>query len=168
MRIAIIGAGNVGQAVGQGWAKHGHEVRYGVRDPADPKYRGLAAAPSAEAAANAEVIVLSTPWPATETAVKGLGDLSGRIVIDCTNPLGMTPDGLGLVLGFTTSGGELVANWATGASVFKAFNTTGFNNMADPSGYAIAPAMFVAGDDEAKKPRVMGLVRDLGFEAIDA
>ena len=168
MRIAIIGAGNVGSALGQGWAKRGHEVRYGVRDPADAKYRGLSVASPVDATANAEAIVLATPWPATEAAVTGLGNLSGRVVIDCTNPLGMGPDGLGLVLGHSISGGEMVAQWAPGAAVFKAFNTTGFNNMADLAGYAVAPVMFVAGDDAAKKPAVMGLVWDLGFEAIDA
>ena len=52
--------------------------------------------------------------------------------------------------------------------MFKAFNTTGYNNMEDLSGYAATPAMFVAGDDAAEKPAVLGLVRDLGFEAIDA
>ena len=168
MRIAILGAGNVGQALGQGWSRRGHEVRYGVRNPADAKYRGLTAMSSAAAASDADAIVLATPWPATEAAVRGLGDLAGRIVIDCTNPLGMGPDGLGLVLGHDTSGGELVAGWAPGAAVFKAFNTTGYNNMADLSGYAVTPVMFVAGDDAAKKPAVMGLVRDLGFEAVDA
>lgn len=168
MRIAIIGAGNVGQALGQGWVKCRHQVTYGVREPADNKYRGLATALPADAAANAETVVVATPWPATEAAVKGLGDLSGRIVIDCTNPLGMGPDGLGLVVGHTISGGELVAEWAVNAAVFKAFNTTGYNNMADLSGYAVAPAMFIAGDDAAKKPVILALVRDLGFEAIDA
>lgn len=171
MRIAVIGAGNVGRALGTGWLKRGHEVWFGVRHPADAKYRDLPAArlvTPAEAAAKAEAIVLATPWPATEAALRSLNDLSGRIVIDCTNPLGRGPEGLGLVLGHTTSGGELVAQWARGASVFKAFNTTGADNMADLSRYRVAPVMFVAGDDTAKKPVVMDLVRDIGFEAIDA
>jgi predicted dinucleotide-binding enzyme len=168
MRIAIIGAGSVGTALGRGWTNRGHDVQYGVRNPADAKYRDLTTALPASAAANAEAVVIATPWDATETAVRDLGDLSGRIVIDCTNPLGVGPDGLGLIVGHDISGGELVAGWASGASVFKAFNTTGFNNMADLSDYAAAPVMFVAGDDAAKKPAVMGLVRDIGFEAIDA
>jgi len=171
MRLAIIGAGNVGRALGSAWTKRGHTVRFGLRNPASDKYRDLPAEqrtmPSA-AAAEAEAIVLATPWPATEAAVRGLGNLSGRIVIDCTNPLSMGADGLGLVVGHTTSGGEMVAQWATGASVFKTFNTTGANNMADLNVYSIAPAMFVAGDDAACKPAVMSLVRDVGFEAIDA
>lgn len=171
MRIAVIGAGNVGRALGGGWLKHGHEVWFGVPNPADAKYRDLPAArlaTPAQAAAKAEAIVLATPWPATEAAIRGLNDLSGKIVIDCTNPLGMGPDGLGLVLGHTVSGGELVAQWAAGAAVFKAFNTTGADNMADLSGYRAAPVMFVAGDDAAKKPQVMELARDIGFEAVDA
>jgi len=171
MRIAVIGAGNVGRALGKGWLKRGHDVRFGVWHPADAKYGDLPPdrlARPGEAAKNAEAIVLATPWPATEAAIAGLGDLSGRIVIDCTNPLGMGPDGLGLVLGHAISGGELVAQWAKGAAVVKAFNTTGAANMADLSGYRITPAMFVAGDDARAKPVVMGLARDIGFEPIDA
>ena len=80
----------------------------------------------------------------------------------------MGADGLGLVVGHSISGGELIAQWAPGAAVFKTFNTTGFNNMADLSGYPDTPVMFVAGDDSARKPAVLDLVRDIGFEAIDA
>jgi predicted dinucleotide-binding enzyme len=171
MRIAIIGAGNVGRALGNGWLKHGHDVRFGVPNPAAAKYADLPEARRAtpsEAARDAEAILLATPWPATEAAVSGLGDLSGRIVIDCTNPLGMAPDGLGLILGYSISGGELVAQWATGAAVVKAFNTTGAANLADPAVYRIPPAMFVAGDDAAGKQAVMALARDIGFAPIDA
>jgi predicted dinucleotide-binding enzyme len=113
------------------------------------------------------VIVVATPWDATEAAVRDLGDLSGKILIDCTNPLGMTPAGLGLVVGYDNSGGEMVARW-TNAAVFKCFNTTGAPNMSAATDYAVAPAMFVAGDDEAKKPVVLGLAREIGFDAIDA
>jgi predicted dinucleotide-binding enzyme len=56
-------------------------------------------------------VVIATPWSAAEQAVKGLGNLAGKIVIDCTNPSAMTPDGLQLVLGFDTSAGEQVARW---------------------------------------------------------
>src|SRR5262249_84254 len=54
----------------------------------------------AEAIKEAEVVVIATPWSAAEAAIKSLGSLAGKIVIDCMNPLGMGPDGLQLVLGF--------------------------------------------------------------------
>ena len=171
MRIAIIGAGNVGSALGRAWLKSGEEVVFGVPNPDDPKYGSLAkerlCAPPG-AAQNSEIIVLGIPWPATETAVKSLGDLSDKILIDCTNPLGMGRDGLELVLGQATSGSEQVAVWTKRAAVFKTLNQTGAENMETASLYPIRPVMFVAGDDEAKKPVVLLLVASLGFEAVDA
>ncbi len=169
MKIAIIGAGNVGKALAGRFARAGHDVTFGVRNPADAKYAELNAKKSPrDAAAAAEVVVLSTPWPATEAACRDLGSLAGKTVIDCTNPLAMGPNGLGLAVGHTTSGAEMVAGWCTGAAVFKAFNTTGFGVMANPDRLAHKPVMFVAGDDAAKKPAVLKLVTDTGFEAIDA
>ncbi len=171
MKLAMIGAGNVGSALGQAWLQAGEDLRFGVPEPSDAKYRALPqdrVRRPAEAARDAEIIVLATPWPATETAVKSLGDLAGKIIIDCTNPLRMGADGLELVLGHDMSGGERVATWAPGASVFKTFNQTGAENMAAAARFAVRPVMFVAGDDDAKKPAVLGLVAKLGFEAVDA
>jgi predicted dinucleotide-binding enzyme len=171
MRIAIIGAGSVGATLGRAWIKHGEDVIWGLRDPADPKYAALPKdrrkAP-AEAVKGAETVVIATPWSATAAAVKSLGSLAGKIVIDCTNPLGMGPDGLQLVLGFNTSAGEQVASWAPDAFVFKTLNTTGAGNMASAADYPIKPLMLVAGDDAGRKPVVMELVGKLGFEAVDA
>lgn len=169
MRIAIIGAGNVGGALGRAWHAEGHDVVWGVRDAA--RYPDLPAdrlADPVAAVAGADVIVLATPWPATEAAIAALGDLTGRVVIDTTNPLRMGADGLELSLGFDTSAGELVAGWATGAHVFKALNTTGAGNMDSARRYPSPPVMFVAGDHSDAKPIVMGLVADLGFEPVDA
>jgi predicted dinucleotide-binding enzyme len=171
MRIAIIGAGNVGSALGRGWSSAGEDVTYGVPNPEDPKYAFLPKerlGTPAEAARSADVIVLATPWPATEAAVKGLGDLAGKVIIDCTNPLGMGTDGLQLVLGHTTSGGEQVATWAAGASVFKTLNQIGADSMDKAALFPVRPVMFVAGDDESRKPAVLHLVTELGFAAIDA
>lgn len=171
MTIAIIGAGNVGSALGRGWLACGEDVIFGVPDPADPKYRLLPEerlrVPQT-AAQSAEIIVLATPWQATEAAVKGLGSLSGKIIIDCTNPLGMGPNGLELVLGHSTSAGEQVAFWAPGASVLKTLNQIGADSMDKAPKFPVRPVMFVAGDDNAKKPVVMALVAKLGFEAVDA
>jgi hypothetical protein len=143
----------------------------GLRNPADPKYAALAkerVKAAAEAVKEAEIVVLATPWSATQAAVKSLGSLAGKIVIDCTNPLGMGPDGLQLVLGFDTSAGEQVASWAPHAFVFKTLNTTGASNMARAAEYPVKPLMLVAGDDAAKKAVVMELVGMLGFEPVDA
>ena len=171
MPVAIIGAGAVGATLGQAWLDHGQDVIWGLRNPADPKYASLAKervkAP-AEAAKEAEIVVIATPWSATQAAVKSLGSLAGKIVIDCTNPLGMGPDGLQLVLGFDTSAGEQVASWAPDAFVFKTLNTTGAGNMARAAEYPMKPLMLVAGDEAGKKQVVMELVGMLGFEPVDA
>jgi predicted dinucleotide-binding enzyme len=174
MKIGIIGAGNVGGTLGKAWAKKGHSVFFGVQRPQDDKVKELLQATGAnaragspaEAAAFGEAVVFATPWPATEAAIRSAGSLAGKIVIDCTNPL--KPDLSGLEVGHTTSGAERVAEWAKGARVFKAFNTTGFNNMADPIINGIRTVMFVCGDDEAGKSVVLRLASDVGFDAVDA
>jgi predicted dinucleotide-binding enzyme len=146
-------------------------VIWGLRNPADPKHAALpkdrVKAP-AEAVRAAEVVVIATPWSAAEAAVKSLGSLAGKTVIDCMNPLGMGNDGLQLVLGFDTSAGEQVARWAPGAFVFKTLNTTGAGNMAKAADYPVKPLMLVAGDDAGRKRQVMELVGKLGFEPVDA
>jgi predicted dinucleotide-binding enzyme len=177
MKLAIIGAGGVGGTLGAAWArKAGHDIFFGVTNPRTDKTQALLrqiggtarAGTAAEAAASGDVIVLATPWPATEAAIRSMGDLKGRIVLDCTNPLAMGPDGLGLEIGHGISGGEKVQGWAPGASVFKTLNTTGYGNMAEPAFDGVKSVMFVAGDDEARKPKVLGLIGELGFETVDA
>jgi len=175
MRIAIIGAGNVGGALGKGWARTGHRIAYGVPDPADPKYRPTADAaggaellPVAQAVQGTDAVVLAIPFDAVGDALAAAGDLAGRVLIDVTNPLRMGAAGLELLLGFDRSAAEQVASLAPGAAVFKTLNQVGFEVMADTAGYAAPPVMFVAGDDAARKPVVMGLVADLGFHAVDA
>ena len=173
MKIAIIGAGNVGGTLGKRWAAAGHEVLFGVRDPAREKYQSLVTqtggrarlATNAEAAAESQAIVLATPWTTTEAALAACGDLSRKIIIDATNPLGAD---LNLGVGLTDSGGEQVARWAKGASVVKAFNSTGFNVMDDPLLDGRHAVMFVAGDDQAAKGVVLDLASAIGFEAVDA
>ena len=174
-RIAIVGAGNVGASLGKGWARAGHDILFGVTNPADPKHGAAAAAAGnavvarvAEIVALADVVVLAVPWEAVPEALSACGDLSGRLVIDATNPLKFGPNGLELAIGFSTSGGEEVARLAPGAAVFKAMNQVGFAVMSDTRGYPSLPAMFVAGDDADRKPEALALIGDLGFEAIDA
>jgi hypothetical protein len=174
MKIGIIGSGNVGSALGQRWAAAGHEIKYGVRNPAKPELVALlkkigaraGAASVAEAAAFGDVIVLTTPWNGTQAAIQSAGKLAGKIVVDCTNPL--KADLSGLSVGFGTSGAEQVAHWANGARVVKCFNTTGAGNMTDPRFGTDRAVMFLAGDDDAAKGTVSKLGEELGFEMVDA
>jgi len=177
MKLAIIGAGNVGGTLGTAWArKAGHEIFFGVRNPTAEKTQALVqnlggkarAGTPAAAAAFGDYIVLTTPWPAAEAAIRSLGNISGKIVLDATNPLTRGPEGISLEIGHNTSAGEKVQGWAHGASVFKTLNTTGFGNMADPVFHGVKSVMFVAGDDAANKPKVIDLVASLGFDVIDA
>lgn len=170
MNIAIIGAGNVGQALGIGWSRTGHSIVYGVRDPSDPKHRAAAGIPAkqvAEAVADAEIIVLAVQWNAVADVLAQCGDLSGRIVVDVTNPLAFTPEGMQLAFGFDTSAGEKVADLAKGAKVVKTLNQVGAAVMADANRREIPPVMFVASDHEDAKATVTSLVRELGFDALD-
>lgn len=172
MRIAIIGTGNVGAALARGLAGKGHELCLGARDPAGAAAlageTGARAALPAQAARDADIVVLALPWGAAEAAVGALGDLTGKAVVDCTNPIGRTADGMGLILGHDTSGGEIVQGWLPRAHVVKTLNQVGAEIMADTSRLPHAPVMFMAGNDAGAKAAVGRMLTDLGFEALDA
>jgi predicted dinucleotide-binding enzyme len=178
MKIAIIGAGSVGGTLGSRWAKAGYKVAFGVRNTSDAKVTKLlkesganaSATGIADAVGGAEVVALTTPWEAAQSALQAAGNLTGKILIDATNPLIMSPEGLqkGLVVGHTTSAAEQIAVWAKGARVVKAFNTTGWPNMANPKYGAQSASMFICGDDASAKATVKQLSDDLGFETFDA
>lgn len=169
-RILIIGAGQVGSALGLAWLDQGLDVRFGVPDADNPKYAQLPRdrLQAADVRGEADIVVLAVPFPAARAAILALGDLAGVVVIDCTNPLALGPDGLELTLGFDGSGAEAIAQWAVGAHVFKTLNQTGAENIGRAGAFPVRPMMFVAGDDAVRKPRVLDLVARLGFEAIDA
>ncbi len=174
MKIGIIGSGNVGGTLGKAWARHGHSVCFGLRsgDEARAKARLGDAGASArtgsvqEAAGASDIVLLAIPWEAAQEAIGAGGDLAGKILIDTTNPL--LPGLSGLAIGVDTSAGETIAQWARGARVVKAFNTVGFNIMADSSFPQGEVAMFYCGDDAEAKKIVAKLASELGFEALDA
>jgi NADPH-dependent F420 reductase len=173
MNIAIIGTGMVGSALGNLWAAKGHSITYGSRDPQSAKVlellretgHGAKAAAHAQAASSADIVVLATPWEGTEEAIKSCGNLSGKTIIDATNPL--KEGTFDLAIGFSTSGGEQVAQWARGAKVVKAFNTLGANLYSEPRMNGIQQSMFICGDDAGAKSTVARLTEELGFEVID-
>lgn len=174
MQIAIIGAGNVGVALGKGWVRAGYTVTFGVREPAAAKNQQLAQetgahiASVAEAAAASDAIVLATPWEATPAALTACGNINGKIIVDCTNPLKMGANGLELTIGHTASGAEQLAALVPGTHLVKAFNQTGFGNMAEPAYDGQASVMFICGDDASSRSKVCELAKALGFDAIDA
>jgi predicted dinucleotide-binding enzyme len=139
--------------LGRVWADKGHKITFGRRES------------NREAAAGAEVVVLSVPWPVASGALRTAGDLAGKILIDCTNPL--TDDLQGLSVGLTTSAAEQVAGWAQGAKVVKAFNTIGAVNFGNAKFGGELADGFYCGDDAAVKDVVKGLVQDAGMNPVD-
>src|SRR5436305_3072658 len=122
MRIAVIGMGNVGSVLGRRWAEVGHNVTFCVRDPDDPGKRAAGDAVKAalgpvDDAAKAEAVLLAVPWRAVSDALQAAGDLSGEVLLDCTNPV--TPELTHLTLGHNTSAGEEVARLVPKARVVK-------------------------------------------------
>lgn len=167
MKIGIIGTGNVGSALGRGWAQAGHEVVFGSRTPerasVPEESRVLS---QAEAALWAEVVVLAVPYRALQETLEAVGpeNFNDKVVLDVTNVLAV--DG-GLAVGHTTSGAEELAKLLPGANVVKAFNTVFAQNMAGRVGEEPL-SLFVAGDDPTAKRTVQDLGKNLGFEPVDA
>jgi len=178
MRVGILGTGDVGQTLGAGFAKLGHDVMMGSRDAANPKVREWAkksgahasAGTFADAAKFGEVVVLATLWSGTENALRlaGPDNLAGKVLIDATNPLdfsqGMPPR---LAVGHTDSGGESVQRWAPRARVVKAFNTVGNAHMIDPQFPGGPPTMFIGGNDADAKKLVTQVSEAWGWEVAD-
>jgi hypothetical protein len=172
MRITIIGTGHVGGAIARGLKGTGHDLTLGARDPAGAAAlaaeTGAQVALPAEAARGADIVILALPWTAAEAAVRDLGDLADQTVVDCMNPIGRTAAGMGLTVGHTASGGEIVQGWLPRAHVVKTLNQVGAEIMADTARLPHRPVMFMAGNDTAAKARVGQMLTDLGFEALDA
>ncbi len=166
MRIAVIGAGNVGGALGKAFVAVGHEVVFGVRAPDSTKtLTALAEIPSATAALPAEavdgadVIVFALRPVAIGAIVADLPPLADRIVIDAMNRLDTDPP---------RSTTEDLIELLPGARFAKAFNTIGFENLTTARDRRTPLAMFVAGDDPDAKRVAMGLAAEIGFEPEDA
>ncbi len=174
MHVAIIGTGHVGGAIARGLMGKGHSVTLGARHPEAADVVALAtetggtpALPDVAAAA-ADIVILALPWGAAEGAVRALGPLTGKTVIDCMNPLGMVNGDFGLLVGHSTSGGEIVQGWLPEAHVVKTLNQVGAEIMARNDHLPLRPVMVMAGNDSGAKARVAGLLTDLGFDPLDA
>ena len=173
MRIAILGSGNMGSALGHLFASAGHFVAYSFsRDPAkldrlakSSGPRARAASP-ADAARDAEVIVLTVLWQHVRSVLRTAGSLNGKVLIDCTNPLTLSDDAL--AVGHRTSGAEIISRRARGALVVKAFNTTPSELLrAGVDVLPERPAACYCGDDVPAKRITARLIRQLGFDPVD-
>ena len=171
MKTAIIGAGNVGKALAGSFVRAGHGVTLSAahadhaRVAADAT-GAQAAATAREAVAGADVVVLAVPYGALLAVVDELGDaLTGKVVIDATNPLRDDYTGLALE---GTSAAEQVQSHAKGAKVVKAFNSALAARQAEPRVAGLQSDGFVAGDDAQAKATVLELVSSIGFNPIDA
>ncbi len=167
-RIGIIGAGNMGRAFAKRLAAAGHDVTITATDQG---HAGQAAAegganvravPPHQIAQGSDLLILAVPYGAAAEALRGAGDLSGRTVLDITNPL--TADMSGLSLGHTTSAAEEIQKSAPAAKVVKGFNTV----FAQVLGGNASAQVFYAGDDASAKDAVKALVESAGLEGIDA
>jgi len=170
MKVLVIGTGNMGAGFVKQLTAAGHQVTVTARDAG--KAQGLAqqhgatAVALANAANNAEAIVVATPYEQAASALKSAGDVAGKVVIDITNPL--TADYMGLTVGHSTSAAEEIAR-ATGADVVKAFNTLFAQVLAD--GAALGGqkvTVFVASDSERAKQSARTLAESMGFQVMDA
>jgi NADPH-dependent F420 reductase len=171
MKVAVIGAGNVGGAVARGVTAAGHEVVISAGHPdharvlAD-KVGGTAAESNSAAARDADVVVLAVPYDAVDSVAADIRDVAdGKVIVDATNPLKADYSGLAVT---DRSGAELLQDRLPDASVVKAFNTVFAANQADPVVEGVPLDGFVAGDDAAAKARVTDLLTAIGYRPVDA
>jgi hypothetical protein len=175
MRIGILGSGRMGAALGGEWAAAGHTVTFSysrhprrLEDLARAAKGDASAASPGEAAETSEVILVAVPWHLLDDALAQAGSLAGKIVLTCSIP--MTEDDSDLAIGHTNSGAEELARRLPGARVVAAFNTIPSELIVDPGrpSRPEKPEVVYCGDDAEAKETVADLIRDTGFEPVDA
>ena len=169
MRIAIIGKGNVGRALGPNIAAAGHNTAFGVRDPRNSKYTsqdGIPLKTVGEAVSSADIIILAINWSAVDSALVECGSMDGKVLVDCINPYDFR-NNLAPLVPADQSAAKIIAG-KTAAKVVKAFNQVGAAVMADALNRTPKPLQFVASDNEEAKASVIKLAKDIGFDARDA
>lgn len=173
MKVTVIGAGNMGAAFVKQLTRAGHQVSVTARNAAKAAQvaaatPGAKAVPAAGAAEGADVIVLATGYADAASALQGVGNLAGKVVIDITNPL--TADYMGLTIGHGTSAAEEIAKAVPGAELVKAFNTVFAQVLAEGAdfGNGRQVEVFVASDSERAKQTARALAESIGFAVVDA
>lgn len=172
MKIAIIGAGNVGRALATSFTHAGHEVAVTSRDPEEAGAIASAtgaqvASSNVDAAAAADVLVLAIPFDSAEAVASEIREVvTGKPVIDVSNRMSFGATGPTIDNG--PSNAERLAAWLPEAHVVKAFNTVFASNQADPTVDGIQLDGFVAADDPTAKATALALVASIGLRPIDA
>jgi predicted dinucleotide-binding enzyme len=174
MKIAFIGYGNVGAPLASHLQRLGHEVILAANDASSESVKqalakngNLIVSMPKEAVKAAEIVFLATPFQVNAEALKAVAEeLPGKILIDCTNPVG---PGLSHGLNNTQSGSELTQQLAPEAKIVKAFTIYGFENFENNiyPGYNVKPVMMYCGRDAAAKKTVGELISQLGWEPLD-
>jgi predicted dinucleotide-binding enzyme len=177
MKVGILGSGVVGQALGVGFIKHGHEVMLGTREPsklADWAGRnpGVRVGSFAETAQFGELVVLAVKGTVAADALRlaGAENLAGKTVIDATNPIAEAPPVNGVLSFFTTFDDSLMERLQrefTNACFVKAFNSVGSALMVNPRLENGPPTMFICGNDEAAKKTVSEILDQFGWQTAD-
>lgn len=178
LKVGILGTGIVGQTLGTGFLQAGHDVKLGTREPFGDKAMHWVKANGprassgtfAETAQWGDLIVLATLGSAAESVVHlaGPASFAGKVVMDTTNPLvfepGKPPT---LSIGFSDSCGEMIQRLMPEASVVKAFNTVGAQQMIHPQFQGGPPDMFICGEDLEAKRLIEGICKEFGWNSID-
>ena len=170
MKVTLIGSGNMGSALATQISKAGHTLVITGRnvDKAKELARTTGAVFKDKAPAEgADVVVVATAYPDAVVALRSAGDLTGKVIVDITNPL--TADYMGLTIGQSTSAAEEIQKAFPGAKVVKAFNTVFAQVIAGGSQLAGATVpVYFAGDDTGAKESVKSLIQSMGFASVDA
>ncbi len=176
MKIGIVGSGLMGGKLGTIFARAGHEVVFSyarsqrkLKKLAREAGRGAGAGTPAEAARDADAILLAVPWSRLDDALARAGDLSGKIIVSCSLP--MSADDTDLVIAHDDSGAEALARKAPAASVAAAFHTVPSEVLFDVferRRRADRPSLVYYGDRRPAKRVAATLIRDAGFDPVDA
>ena len=177
MKVGVIGSGLMGAKLGTLFAHGGHEVVFSYSH-SERKLKRLAreargharAGTPREAAANADAVLLAVHWSRIDDVLKQAGSLSGKVVITCSLP--MNADDTKLAVAHTSSGAEVLARKVRKAKVVSAFGTVPSEVLFDVFGAKRRrrrrPSLFYCGNDQAAKEIAATLIRDVGFEPVDA
>jgi predicted dinucleotide-binding enzyme len=177
MNVGVLGSGDVARALAGGFLKHGHHVTMGTRDASKlaewARTNPNAAIGSfADAARFGEIVILAINGAAASEVLRaaGSGNLSGKTVIDVTNPIADAPPDNGIIRYFTNLDESLMERLqreCPGAHFVKAFNQSNHSRMVNPQFEEGRPTMFICGNSEAAKEAVAGILDQFGWEAED-